>query len=107
MREETAQEVISRERGECAVCGLTIDGKGHIHHRQPRGMGGGGPAAHRLSNLLLLHASCHLQHVEQKRDQAYQNGWLVHAEIDPAEVPLMYKLNTWVLLTDDGYIMTV
>ena len=107
MPTDTALDVIERERGRCAVCGLNIDGKGHIHHRKPRGMGGSGLQAHRLSNLVYLHSSCHLKHVEQQRERAYMNGWLLEHWQDSWAVPMMYMLNGWVLLKDDGLIVPV
>jgi hypothetical protein len=101
MPADTALDVIERERGRCAVCGLHIVGQGHIHHRKPRGMGGAGMQAHRLSNLLYLHPSCHLRHVESKRENALMNGWLLEQWQDPWDTPLVYMLNGWALLKDD------
>ena len=65
-------------------------------------MGGGG--INTPSNLLYLHPSCHLKHVEAKRALAYQNGWLVRHGANPAEVPVRYMLDSTVLLLDDGSI---
>ena len=106
MPADTALDVIEREQGRCAVCGLHIDGKGHIHHRKPRGMGGS-RNANTLSVLVYLHPTCHLIHVEQKRQRAYENGWLLQQWQDPWDTPLMYMLNGWVLLKDNGLIVPV
>lgn len=100
---DMALDVIAREKSCCAVCGLPVD-NGHIHHRKPRGFGGG-PAANTMSNLLYLHPSCHLQHVEQRRNRAYDNGWLLQMWQEPQDTPLMYMLNGMVYLTDDGKIV--
>jgi len=105
MPTDTVLDVYEREQGCCAVCGLTIGREaGHLHHRRPRGMGGGGGQAHALSNVILLHATCHLTHVELKRDRAYQNGWLLQQWQDPQDSPMMYRLDGWVLLKDSGEI---
>ena len=106
MSGQTAQTVLDRENGSCAVCGLHITGIGHIHHRLPRGMGGG-RYANTASNLLYLHHSCHLYKVEKDRDQSYRNGWLVKAGHDPQLVPVLYKLHAWVLLDNLGNIETI
>lgn len=107
MPTDTVLDVIEREDGKCAVCGLRVEPQGHIHHRQPRGMGGGTGQSHALSNLLYLHPSCHLQHVERHRDKAKANGWLLEHWQSPQETPLMYMLGRWVVLTDDGLITPV
>lgn len=101
-------DVHEREKGLCAVCGLPVGREaGHLHHRQPRGMGGGSGKAHALSNIVLLHATCHLTHVELKRANAYQNGWLVQHWKTPSETPFRYMLNRTVLLNDDGTITEI
>ena len=101
MSSGTAKRVIDREKNCCAVCGLPINGVGHIHHRSPRGMGGG-RYANTASNLLYLHHSCHLYRVEKDREGSYRNGWLVRQGEEPSEVPVRYMLSGWVLLDDEG-----
>ena len=90
-----------REGGCCAVCGLPIHGKGHLHHRLPRGIGGSA-MLNTPANLVHLHETCHLRHVEQQRMRAYLNGWLVRRGSQPKDVPFMYMLDGWVLLNEDG-----
>ena len=48
-----------KQRGNCTMCASALDNgeQLHIHHKQARKEGGG----HELSNLCLLHASCHRQ----------------------------------------------
>ena len=104
MNPDTVLDVIEREKSHCAVCGLPVNGRGHIHHRKPRQMGGS-RNLDRLSNLIYLHTDCHLKHVEQQRRRAVENGWIVQGDIDPAETPIMYMLNCYVYLTDDGRII--
>ena len=101
MTPDTARAVFEREQGSCAVCGLAINGIGHLHHRLPRGMGGG-RYANTISNLLHLHHSCHLYKVEKEREKALLMGWLVRRGMDPSEVPVRYKMRDLVLLSDDG-----
>lgn len=96
-------DVRLRENNNCAVCGLKIPGIGHVHHRQPRGMGGSS-ARNTMSNLIYLHPTCHLIHVENNRERAYDNGWLVRSGDDPAQTPLRYMLDRTVLLDDNGNI---
>lgn len=104
MNPDTVLDVIEREDSHCAVCGLPIAGRGHVHHRKPRRMGGS-RRLDRLSNLIYLHTDCHLKHVEQQRVRAAENGWLVLGDNDPESTPIMYMLNGWVYLTDDGRII--
>jgi len=100
-----AEAVIARENGACAVCGLPLH-TGHLHHRKPRGMGGSG-LVNTVSNMIHIHESCHLKHVERNRQRSYDMGWLVNGHNNPSETPMRYMLNRWVLLSDDGQITTV
>lgn len=95
--------VIRRDKGICVACGLPVTGHPHIHHRKARGMGGNSDR-NRVSNLILLHPSCHLYKVEQKRAWAIENGWLVQGDVDPSEVPVRYRLQQWMLLDDAGNV---
>lgn len=94
--------VKTRSHGMCELCGLPCPSP-HLHHRQARGMGGGGNNT--AANLIALHPSCHLKHVEQHRTRAYENGWLVRHGHDPADVPLRYMLDEMVLLDEAGNIV--
>jgi HNH endonuclease len=98
--------VIRRDAGICVACGLPVTGSPHLHHRKPRGMGGSGER-NRVSNLILLHASCHLHRIEQQRAWAIDNGWLIVGDADPADVPVRYRLQRFVLLDDAGNIMEI
>lgn len=57
-----------------------------------------------MSNLILLHPSCHGSHIEQRRAWAIDNGWLIVGDQEPAEVPVRYRLQRMVLLDDAGNI---
>lgn len=96
--------VIRRDAGICVACGLPVHGSPHLHHRKPRGMGGN-QDRNRMSNLILLHPSCHMTHIEQRRAWAIDNGWLVVGDQEPAEVPVKYRLQRMVLLDDAGNVI--
>jgi hypothetical protein len=52
------------------------------------------------ANALYLHPSCH-ERVERNRADAYNNGWLLTANSDPASTPVR-RYSGWALLSDDG-----
>lgn len=87
----------------CEIC--SIRGQ-NIHHRKPRGMGGtrvdSGP-----ENLLLLCGSgttgCH-GWIESHREEAHEQGWLLHRHEMPYKVPVAYR-GQWMLLTGDGLVL--
>lgn len=83
----------------CEICGLLRSDT--AHHRDPRGMGGTrNPAANSAANLILVCDPCHRQ-LESHRETAYDEGWLVHTDVDPSTVPV--RLGTaYFLLSDDG-----
>lgn len=107
--------VLWRSSGHCELCwALLHDGdnwlRAHsVHHRRPRRSGGDPrPTTNQPSNLLLLcgsattPAGCH-ERVESNRTDALENGWLLHAEHEPTEVPVVIgPSRTRVLLDDDG-----
>ena len=106
MPDGMADAVKARDGGCCVVCGLPVLGRGHIHHRKPRGMGGSGEA-NVLSNVLLLHPTCHLDFVEKHREKSQANGWLLQRWQEPEASPLLYMLNCWARLTNDGTIINI
>lgn len=97
----TRELVKRRANYRCEVCA----GPGqHIHHRQPRKMGGTTRQhINRASNLLLLCVQCHA-HVEAHRADAYRLGLLVKEPQLPAEVSALLLLHGRVLLDDAGGI---
>lgn len=100
----TRATIIEREGGRCARCGDTILAGGHIHHRQPRGMGGtSNPAVNGVANGLHLCADCH-RTIESERQWSRVFGYLLPANpgvLDPAAVPVFYR-GIWMLLGADG-----
>lgn len=104
---ESVRELIKlRAAGRCEICGSRVLG-GHIHHRQPRGMGGSrkdeskGSAA----NGLYIHPGCHVT-VEMSRSRALDQGWLMKQGQEPTEVPVRLW-DGWWLLADDGTMSKV
>jgi hypothetical protein len=106
------QQIGQRDNGACALCGKRVWGdRGRdwsVHHRQPRGMGGGKrPHVNGTANGLLLHghgaSQCH-GWVESHRELARARGLIVlHGKHLPADVPVLHAAHdSWVLLDDDG-----
>ncbi len=107
--------VLWRAEGRCELCRVQLhDGdrwiRPHsVHHRRPRRAGGDPRSStNQPSNLLLLCGSattpggCHLL-VESSRTTALANGWLLHADDDPAAEPVaITPRRLRVLLDDDG-----
>lgn len=99
----TRQLVQARFGGRCARCG----GFGtSVQHRKPRQAGGTrDPLINAASNLIWVcgHGTtgCH-GHMESYRSEAYESGWLVHSECDPAEQEVLLWDGRRVLLDDDG-----
>ena len=75
-----------------------------IHHRKPRRMGGTTEQAiNAPANLIWLCRNCH-EWIESNRLHAVKMGWLVAANEEPKDVPLLY-LGRWTLLDDAGGIL--
>lgn len=105
---EVVDAVYARAGFSCELCGAAVgDRRGvdhHIHHRRPRRMGGSKAAdTNSPVNLLLLDPSCH-DRVEKERTAAYEGGWLVRQDEDPAAVPVLICAERWVLLKEDGTV---
>jgi hypothetical protein len=90
-------QVLERDDWTCARCGLTVDGKPYsLQHRLPRGRGG----ANTLANLVTLCGDatnpdyCH-SHVEQFRQRATREGWLVPTGIRPEDWPVLRFGQAW------------
>lgn len=91
----------------CELCGIPVKGERgvhhHVHHRRPRRMGGSQLAdTNSIVNLLLLDADCHAR-IESERTAAYEGGWLVRQNDDPASVPVFIRLELMLLGDDAGY----
>lgn len=73
----------------CERCGMTRGVQ--MHHRRARGMGGTNrPETNRPSAAGWLCLKCHCW-VENNRDAARNEGWLVRQTDNPADIPVMYR----------------
>lgn len=103
---EVVDLVLERAQWSCEMCTVAL---GHLrgkdwqcHHRRPRRMGGSQlEDTNSPANLLVLCLSCH-ELVESERSAAYEGGWLVRQNADPAAVPVLIGAARWVLLAADG-----
>lgn len=73
MNQTTKIKLLIKQKGKCHMCGETMlsedgefkyDGSNHIHHIETRASGG---SKNKLSNLALVHESCHVHHHQTKR----------------------------------------
>ncbi len=105
----TAAETQARERDgqDCRRCGRSVlNYPSSLHHRQPKGMGGGSRDRYdRVENLVLVCGTgstpdCHF-YIHNHPAESYQCGWLVRRGKDPAEVPLLTATQI-IMLTPDG-----
>lgn len=90
-------QVISRSRGRCEVCG---DIGSEFSHRQARGMGGAAPSSHVASNGIWACRRCHAR-IEAEPAWAYSLGLKVRRGYKPIDVPVQLALAWW-QLDDDG-----
>lgn len=104
--DEVVDLVLERAQWSCEMCLVAL---GHrrgkdwqCHHRRARRMGGSQlPDTNSPANLLVLCLSCH-ELVESERSAAYEGGWLVRQNADPAAVLVLIGAKRWVFLTADG-----
>lgn len=94
---ETRLDVLARD-GACLRCGnnnTQLD----VHHRIPRGSGGTARVeiSFGMSNLVTLCRKCHMQ-VESDRNQANDDGYLLHRGDDPGFHPILTRAG-WHYLT--------
>jgi len=102
---KTRLTIIARSRGRCERCGQRGYGM-QIHHRQPRGMGGGSTQEVRsAANGLYVHPSCH-RWIESHRSYSLERGWLVPKATDPSEYEVRIW-SGWVLLSANGDVTQI
>lgn len=96
--------VKTRSGGRCEFSYPCPTPPAQTHHRRPRRMGGSSdPTTNLPSNLLRL-CLPHHEWVESNRAEALRLGLLVHANADPAQVPVLHAVHGWVLLTPAGQV---
>jgi hypothetical protein len=110
-RTKAEQAALHRDGNHCRRCGRSIvDFPASLHHRQPKGSGGGSPARYdRVENLITMCGSgttgCHgWAHTATER---YDLGWLVHRWDEPSEIPLVDLAGRTFLLTEEGTVVGV
>jgi hypothetical protein len=108
-RTKAEQAALHRDGNHCRRCGRSIvDFPASLHHRQPKGSGGGSPARYdRVENLITLCGSgttgCHgWAHTATER---YDLGWLVHRWDEPSEIPLIDLAGRTFFLTEEGTVI--
>ena len=106
--EEVRMNVITRAMFKCERCGNPLNGPMSVHHRRPRAMGG----TKRLdtnypSNLMALcgtgTSGCH-GWIEQNRETAYEEGWLVRQNEDPSTIKVKLFLYGWSFISNEGIV---
>lgn len=104
---DVREAVLIRDEGKCQRCGMWLANvPSSVHHRLPRKSGGRHGAAeariNAMANLVLLCGDgvrgCHGD-IERDRTQAYDDGWLVRENEDPATVPVLTEWG-WRHLSD-------
>lgn len=107
--------LLLRSGEHCESCGGSVrglpDDQVEVQHRRARGMGGSAlPDTHKLSNLLILHRSCHREiEARTNPEHLFRGLWLNHEYHDDrtprlaAEYPLMLFSGRRVLLDPDNY----
>lgn len=94
----TATKVLERDGYTCVVCKQPY---AHLHHRRPKRMGGSRlPDTDTVVNLICLCEPCHRTVHAHGVDG---EGYLLSANDDPAQTPLLWR-GRWVRLTTDGDI---
>ena len=108
----TAAEDLARQRDghNCQRCGRSIvDFPSSLHHRQPKGMGGGALERYdRVVNLIRLCGTATTPHCHRWAHNAterYDSGFLVHRWDDPGEVIMTRTNGSRFGLTDEGTVV--
>lgn len=95
--QDTSTPLFVRAGNLCECCGGDFIGTTiERHHRKRRRDGGD-----RLSNVLLLRGSCHAHWTAHPRE-AVRRGIIVPTYRDPADLPVLHRGTTLVMLDDEG-----
>ena len=95
------EQLYERCRGYCEKCGWPLGSNWAMHHRRLRSQGG----KDEISNVLAAGHNCHnlaTDSIHLNPEQSYNDGYLVSAEHDPKEIPILLRGHTWALLTPEG-----
>jgi 5-methylcytosine-specific restriction enzyme A len=102
----TRELVLERDEYSCVICRTGPFGL-QQHHRKPRRMGGrSDESINSPSNLITLCPGDH-QWVEDRREEAYDLGYLVRERDDPAQVPVGIAGRGFFYLNADGSLTPV
>jgi 5-methylcytosine-specific restriction endonuclease McrA len=102
----TRELVLERDDYRCVVCGTGPYGL-QQHHRKPRRMGGrSDKTINSPSNLISLCPGDH-SWVEGRREEAYELGYLVREQDDPAQIPVAVGGRGFLYLNPDGTVTPV
>jgi hypothetical protein len=114
IRADVVEAVLERDQHSCVVCAKDLNGtRGRdwsIHHRRPRRMGGDRrPETNLPANLVAVCGSgvdgCH-GWLESRREEAMEQGLILHADDDPTQVPIAVWYGA-VLLDNEGLLWPV
>lgn len=111
-RTKAERAALKRDGEFCMRCGRSLtDFPASLHHRQPKGSGGGSQARYdRVENLVVLcgtGSSPHCHNWAHTATERYDTGWLVHRWEEPSEVPLVDLRGRVFCLTEDGGMVNV
>jgi hypothetical protein len=101
---------IDRDGPTCRRCGRDLtDFPASVHHRQPKGSGGGSAARYdRVENEVVVCGTgttlCH-GWIHGHPKPAYATGWLVHRWDDPGTVPLVPLTGSHFTLTEEAEVI--
>lgn len=94
------QKVYDRAGGRCDLCGQPLSNDSfECHHRKKRSQGGDDS----LPNLVVLHSHCHHVRIHGEPSWAYDHGFLVHRDGDPASAPVLRHGTRWQTPGDDQW----
>lgn len=97
---EQRQKAYDRAGGRCDLCGQPLSNAAfECHHRKKRSQGGDDS----LPNLVALHSHCHHVRVHGQPAWAYDRGFLVRRDDEPADVPVLRHGTRWQKPAEDQW----
>ncbi|WP_170177806.1 HNH endonuclease [Thermomonospora umbrina] len=97
---EQRAEAYERAGGKCDLCGQPLSwARFECHHRKKRSQGGDDS----LSNLIALHPACHHDKVHGRPKWAYEHGFMVRRDGDPAKTAVFRHGTRWQIPGDEQW----
>ncbi|MGI5414285.1 HNH endonuclease [Actinomadura luteofluorescens] len=97
---EQRETVYDRAGGHCDLCGQPLSWSSfQCHHRKKRSQGGDDS----LPNLMALHGSCHHDRVHARPKWAYDRGFMVRRDDDPAKTAVLRHGTRWQVPGEDQW----